>query len=98
MRVLAIDQSSSDKNQKAVSDVKTATLELTPAQAERVVRAQASGTLSLTLRSLVDEQQTSGRDRVLAARARFGADSSDSGEVAVIRYGVLHPDNSASGE
>jgi pilus assembly protein CpaB len=98
VRVLAIDQVFTDKNQKPVSDVKTATLELTPQQAERVTRAQASGTLSLSLRSLV-EQVADGRSRVAAARAKFNNDGPDSGgEVSVIRYGVLHADSAAGGE
>ncbi len=99
VRVLAIDQAFSDKNQKPVSDVKTATLELTPQQTERVTRAQASGTLSLSLRSLV-EQLADGSGRVAAARAKFNTqDSSESsGEVAVIRYGVLHADSTSGGQ
>lgn len=99
VRVLAIDQAFTDKNQKPVSDVKTATLELTPQQAERVTRAQASGTLSLSLRSLV-EQLADGRSRVAAARAKFNNnDGSESGgEVSVIRYGVMHSDSAAGGE
>jgi pilus assembly protein CpaB len=108
VRVLAIDQAFSDsknpeKSQKPVSDVKTATLELTPQQAERVARAQASGTLSLSLRPLADHLAANaigGQDRVAAARAKYNnpADSSDAGEVAVIRYGVVHPDAASSGE
>jgi len=107
VRVLAIDQASGDpkqKDQKPVSDVKTATLELTPQQAERVTRAQASGVLSLSLRSLV-EQVADGRSRVAAARAKFGSksnannDSSDNGgEVSIIRYGVLHANATSGGE
>ncbi|MBV8977897.1 MAG: Flp pilus assembly protein CpaB [Alphaproteobacteria bacterium] len=101
VRVLAIDQAfDNSKNQKPVSDVKTATLELTPQQAERVTRAQASGTLSLSLRSMV-EQVADGQGRVAAARARYNSENSESssgGEVSVIRYGVLKPDSSAGGE
>jgi pilus assembly protein CpaB len=106
VRVLAIDQAFSDaKNgtQKPVSDVKTATLELTPTQAERVARAQASGTLSLSLRPLADHlavNATGGQDRVAAARAKYnnGSESSEGGEVSVIRYGVVHADAASSGE
>lgn len=105
VRVLAIDQASSDaknpdKNQKPVSDVKTATLELSPAQAERVARAQASGTLSLSLRPLDDKAAANGADRVAAARAKYnnGSEANDAGEVAVIRYGVVHADAASSGE
>jgi len=108
VRVLAIDQAFSDtknpgKDQKPVSDVKTATLELTPAQAERVARAQASGVLSLSLRPLADHLAVNapgGQGRVAAARAKYNsaADSSDSGEVSIIRYGVVHADAASSGE
>jgi pilus assembly protein CpaB len=105
VRVLAIDQSSAesksaDKNQKPVSDVRTATLELTQYQAERVARAQASGTLSLSLRPLADNLAMAGNNRVQAARAKYNnPESSDaSGEVSVIRYGVVHADASSSGE
>ncbi|HWA91223.1 MAG TPA: Flp pilus assembly protein CpaB [Rhizomicrobium sp.] len=108
VRVLAIDQAFNDKNQKPVSDVKTATLELTPQQAERVTRAQASGTLSLSLRSLVEQLastgQGAGQSRVAAARAKYNdnnannSSNSDGGEVSVIRYGVLHADSTSGGE
>jgi pilus assembly protein CpaB len=105
VRVLAIDQSyadakNADKNQKPVSDVRTATLELTPEQAERVSRAQASGTLTLSLRPLADNLAMAGNARVQAARNRYNnAESSDgSGEVSVIRYGVVHADAASSGE
>ena len=99
VRVLAIDQAFDDKNRKPVSDVKTATLELTPQQAERVTRAQASGVLSLSLRSLV-EQVADGRSRVQAARAKFNEnkETDGSGEVSVIRYGVMHSDSTTGGE
>ena len=82
VRVLAIDQASDDKNQKAVSDVKTATLELSPSQAATVAEAQASGTLSLALRSLGDSN-------VADNDTNTKSDSnSDAGPVAIIRYGV----------
>jgi pilus assembly protein CpaB len=101
IRVLAIDQAfDNGKNQKPVSDVKTATLELTPQQAERVTRAQASGVLSLSLRSMV-EQVADGQGRVAAARAKFDTkneNSSENGEVSVIRYGVVRADSTTGGE
>jgi pilus assembly protein CpaB len=105
VRVLAIDQAAQDtskqeKAQKAVSDAKTATLELSPEQAERVTRAQASGTLSLLLRPLMDgNANASSNARVAAARQRYrNAGSSDGGDVSVIRYGVQHTDTTAKGE
>jgi pilus assembly protein CpaB len=58
VRVLAIDQVVDDttKNDSSKANVigKTATLELEPAQAEILTAAQASGTLSLSLRSAAD--------------------------------------------
>lgn len=106
VRVLAIDQAFSDKNAKPVADVKTATLELTPQQAERVTRAQASGTITLALRSLVEQSaNAAGPGGVLAARNRYlsqqnsdNASSNGGGEVAVIRYGVMHADSASGGE
>jgi pilus assembly protein CpaB len=101
VRVLAIDQAFDNaKSQKPVSDVKTATLELTPQQAERVTRAQASGVLSLSLRSMVDQIAGNGQNRVAAARAKFNAnnENAESGEVAVIRYGVLRADSTTGGQ
>ncbi|HET7334327.1 MAG TPA: Flp pilus assembly protein CpaB [Rhizomicrobium sp.] len=89
VRVLAIDQTShEDKDQKVVVG-KTATLEVTPAQAESLSRAQASGTLSLSLRALGDN----GDSKALAA-----ADTSRSNDVAVIRYGISGGANAGGGE
>ncbi len=52
-RVLAIDQTSAQTPEGTVLG-KTATLELTPVEAERIMSAEASGMLSLTLRSIAD--------------------------------------------
>ena len=54
VRVLAIDQTVEEKNGMRVVVGKTATLELTPAQAERLTVARQQGALTLALRSLVD--------------------------------------------
>jgi len=87
VRVLAIDQTSGgDAGQKVVAGAKSATLELTPGQAELVERAQATGALSLALRALGDTGKAQ-------AAASPNANSSD-GEVAVIRYGVTRPGQS----
>ncbi len=54
VRVLAVDQVfKEEKDQKTVL-AKTATLELTPAQAETVARAQGMGQISLSLRPISD--------------------------------------------
>jgi pilus assembly protein CpaB len=62
VKVLAIDQSVQDKEGEAVVVGKTATLELEPSQVELVTAAEASGTLSLSLRSIADT------DEVVSAR------------------------------
>jgi len=54
VRVLAIDQTVEEKNGQRVVVGKTATLELTPGQAERLAVSRQLGTLTLALRALVD--------------------------------------------
>jgi pilus assembly protein CpaB len=55
LRVLAIDQTVEEKSgQRVMTTPKTATLEVTQRQAERLALAHELGTLSLALRSLVD--------------------------------------------
>jgi pilus assembly protein CpaB len=54
VRVLAIDQTVEEKNGQRVVVGKTATLELSPRQAETLAVSRQMGTLSLALRSLVD--------------------------------------------
>ena len=56
VRVLAVDQSIEEKDGQKVAVGKTATLELDPQQAETLALARQIGTLSLTLRSLLDSQ------------------------------------------
>jgi len=69
VRVLAVDQVyKEEKDQKTVL-AKSATLELTPAQAELVTKAVALGQLSLALRPLA-----SADDAALAAKDQAGAD------------------------
>ncbi len=81
IRVLAIDQTFRKEDGVDFFVASTATLELAPAEAEVIAQAQASGTLSLALRSLGDEMAV-------------GADASSlrSGNaVNVVRYGVSRP-------
>jgi pilus assembly protein CpaB len=54
VRVLAIDQNIEEKNGQRVVVGKTATLELSPRQAETLAVSRQRGTLSLALRSLID--------------------------------------------
>jgi pilus assembly protein CpaB len=57
VRVLAIDQTVEEKNGQRVVVGKTATLELSPRQAEVLALARQQGVLSLALRSLLDANQ-----------------------------------------
>jgi pilus assembly protein CpaB len=83
IRVLAVDQTfHQEKDAKTVIG-KTATLEVTPEQAEILYSAQTAGTLSLSLRPLGDNQLVA-----TAAPSRKKSVSSYDGQVAVIRYGV----------
>ena len=75
--MLAIGQTIQERNGEKVVTGETATLELTPAQAETVTLAQKIGQLSLALRSLADAQR--GRTPMREGR--------DSG-LTVVRYGV----------
>jgi pilus assembly protein CpaB len=54
VRVLAIDQAPKEKEGQNTVLGKTATLEVTPDDAEILARARQSGTLSLSLRSIAD--------------------------------------------
>ena len=54
IRILAIDQTLGEKDGQKVVIGKTATLELTPRQAETLALSRQLGTLSLSLRSLAD--------------------------------------------
>jgi pilus assembly protein CpaB len=62
VRVLAIDQTVEEKNGQKVVVGKTATLELSPGQAETLALSQQLGTLSLALRSIADGSADDSRD------------------------------------
>lgn len=82
LRVLAVDQTfRQDKDTRTVVG-KTATVEVTPEQAETISAAGSSGQLSLSLRPLSDANIASADDVVRKRRA-----ASD-GPVSVIRYGM----------
>ena len=77
IRVLAIDTTTAgEKDEKALSPKRTATLELSPEQAEIVAQAQQLGTISLALRSAQDSSDEEGE----AVRRRGG--------VSFMKYGV----------
>jgi pilus assembly protein CpaB len=78
IRVLAIDQAVEEKNGQKVVVGKTATLELTPRQAETLALSQQLGMLSLALRSIAD-----------GSRDDSTTDDSDSrSNVNIVRFGV----------
>ncbi|MGO4571825.1 Flp pilus assembly protein CpaB [Microvirga sp. 2TAF3] len=54
VRVLAVDQKAEEAKGQLATVGKTATLEVSPAEAESITAAQAAGTLSLALRSIAD--------------------------------------------
>jgi pilus assembly protein CpaB len=78
-RVLAIDQTIEEKDGQKVVIGRTATLALTPRQAETLVLSRKRGTLSLALRSLAD-----------ARPAKDGAEEVEDrgGNVSFIRFGI----------
>jgi pilus assembly protein CpaB len=106
VRVLAVDQIyKQDKDTKTVI-AKSATLELTPRQAELVEKAQNQGMLSLSLRPLNDAQAGVASNTVPmpVASPTFDQDgepgntgNSGSG-VNVIRYGVSHSNEAKPAE
>jgi pilus assembly protein CpaB len=79
VRVLAIDQAVEEKAGQKVVVGKTATLELTPDQAETLALSRQLGTLSLALRSLVDSQ---------SSIPEGDEESSRRGSINTVRYGV----------
>ncbi len=81
VRVLAIDQAVEEKAGQKVVVGKTATLELTPDQAETLQMARQQGSLSLALRSLIDSQSDSSEDD-------DDSTSKKRAPVNTVRYGV----------
>jgi pilus assembly protein CpaB len=81
VRVLAIGQTIETKEGKKAAEGSTATLELTPRQAELLALANSTGEISPALRSIADINTTSGPGT--------GKDGSRGGNsIRVLRYGV----------
>jgi pilus assembly protein CpaB len=80
VRVLAIGQEIETKGGDKVATGKTATLELTPRQAETLALAQSMGEISLSLRSLADAGPGQNEPT-----AKLGEDNSS---VKILKYGV----------
>jgi pilus assembly protein CpaB len=82
VRVLAVDQSVEEKSGQRVVVGKTATVELTPRQAETLALSRQLGTLSLSLRSLADSQSSSA--------PQGGDERNDKGNsINTVRYGIV---------
>jgi pilus assembly protein CpaB len=81
IRVLAIDQTVGEKDGQKVITGKTATLELSPRQAETLTLAQKLGSISLALRSITDAQSD-------GKAVDSDDDNSRHSSVNVIRFGV----------
>ncbi|MBN9588722.1 MAG: Flp pilus assembly protein CpaB [Alphaproteobacteria bacterium 64-11] len=82
VRVLAVDQTFKQEKDTKTVVAKTATLEVTPQQAEILSTASQAGQLSLALRALGDNQAVS-------TGGRRGGYATGNGQVSVIRYGVI---------
>ena len=80
VRVLAVGQIVQEKNGANVVTAETATVALTPAQAETVTLAQKVGQLSLVLRSIQDSART--------AAVSDETDLPPEGPMTVVRFGV----------
>jgi len=81
IRVLAIGQRIEVKEGQKNADGNTATLELTPEQAEELVLARSRGEITLALRSIADFNK---KDAPEAAKK----DAKASSTVKVLRYGI----------
>jgi pilus assembly protein CpaB len=79
VRVLAVDQTVEEKNGQRVVIGKTATLALSPREAETLALSRQLGTLSLALRSLVDFNSKDSPSEPEGGRR---------GSINVVRFGV----------
>jgi pilus assembly protein CpaB len=85
VKVLAVDQAVDEKGDTRVAIGKTATLELTESQAETLALSKQLGTISLTLRSLLDaasasdDEDDSSKDHDSINMVRFGVGTAGTG-------------------
>ncbi len=87
LRVLAVDQTSTQQKDTKSVVGKTATVEVTPEQALVITMAQSAGQLSLALRPLGDN--TAVADASVNPKKRLAGDYDT--PVAIIRYGMTPP-------
>jgi pilus assembly protein CpaB len=79
IKVLAVDQAVDEKGDAKVAIGKTATLELTESQAETLALSKQLGTISLTLRSLLDAASASDDE---------GDSNKEHDSINMVRFGV----------
>jgi pilus assembly protein CpaB len=89
LRVLAVDQTFRQEKDTRTVVGKTATVEVSPEQAEAVAAAATSGQLSLSLRPLSDATVASVDDPARKKKRVVAYD----GQVSVIRYGLAGSSN-----
>lgn len=91
LRVLAVDQTFKQEKDTRTVIGRTATIEVTPEQAETIAASAQSGQLSLVLRPLTDGDAVSlnNPDRKDYGTKKRTAVVTDEGPVSVIRYGII---------
>jgi len=95
LRVLAVDQTFKQEKDTRTVVGRTATVEVSPEQAETIAAAAQSGQLSLALRALTDGAATSlnNPDKSGSAASKKRTAAMYDGPVAVIRYGITGTGN-----
>jgi pilus assembly protein CpaB len=89
IRVLAIDQTLGDAEDKQSMLGQTATLEVLPAEAEILMQGTGAGVISLALRSLVAPNGASAATEPrIPARSAGTTGNDDTDTVVIIRYGI----------
>lgn len=94
IRVLAIDQSVSEADDKTVAIGKTATLEMTLTDAETFLRAVKEGTVTLALRSMADAEID---PNLIPLSSDQSGSKGRTSSVRVIKYGTENQADSAGG-
>ncbi len=99
LRVLATDQSTvseqAEDGSTVVKQFRTVTLEVTPVIAEKIAVAQTIGTLSLSLRSLADNQTELER-AIAAGDINIPDDATPEEEERILRQAMARPDDGKS--
>lgn len=90
VRVLAVNQTykqTPDDEKVAVEEGKTATLELDPRQTEVIAMVESAGELSLSLRSIAENEGKPLEEQGPELAARFRGEGGSGGNTLFVRYG-----------